>query len=147
MAGPFQGVWPACPTLLDEAGKLDETSMRRVVRFLVDAGVDGLWLLGGNGEGVLHSDQVRRRAVEIAIDEAGPSVPTLVGISAGGTVRAIARYRPLAGIPITGVFTTPPYYYACNQREVVAFYGALAAEVDRPVVTYNNPYAAKVAIE
>jgi dihydrodipicolinate synthase/N-acetylneuraminate lyase len=147
MAGAFEGVWPACPTILDRTEELDETGMRRVVRFLVDADVDGLWLLGGGGEGVLHSDAVRRRAVEVALDEAGPSLPLLIGISAEGTGRAIARYRALADLPVAGVFATPPYYYACSQREVVAFYQALAAEVERPLVAYNNPYAAKVAVE
>jgi dihydrodipicolinate synthase/N-acetylneuraminate lyase len=143
----IQGVWPACPTVLGDGRRLDEGSTRRIARFLADAGVDGLWLLGGGGEGVLHSDDLRRGLVEVVLDEVGPSLPVIVGISAEGTERAIARYRPLADLPIAAVFATPPYYYACSQREVVEFYRALAGALEHPLIAYNNPYAARIPLD
>lgn len=139
------GVWPACPTILTGGEDLDEEGMRAVVRFLVDHEVDGLWLHGGGGEGVVLSDEVRRGAVEVALAEAG-TIPILVGISAESTRRALARYEALADLPVAGFFATPPYYYACDESEIVAFYRSLVDEIEVPVIVYNNPYVAKTAI-
>jgi 4-hydroxy-tetrahydrodipicolinate synthase len=142
----LEGVWPACPTMLQEDEKLDEESMRRVSRFLVDAGVDGLWLFGGGGEGVLLGDEVRRHAAEVVLDEVEGAVPVVVGISAEGTARALARFRALADLPVAGVFATPPFYYVCTREELYSFYGDLARETARPLIVYNNPFVAKASI-
>lgn len=147
MNAALHGVWPACPTPLAERDDLDEEGMRRVVRFLVEGGIHGLWLFGSGGEGVLLSDKVRRRAVEVVLEEVAESIPVLVGVSAEGTGRALARYRHLADLPFAGVFATPPFFYVYEQREIAEFYRALAHEIGRPLVVYNNPYAAKVGLE
>jgi 4-hydroxy-tetrahydrodipicolinate synthase len=143
----FAGVWPACPTPLTEQEDLDEAAMRRIVTFLASAGVHGLWFLGSGGEGVLVSEGVRRRAVEIVLDELDGAIPVLVGISAEGTKQALAKHRSLADLPIAGVFATAPFYYRCEQHEIAEFFRELAAQIGRPVIVYNNPHVGKVVIE
>jgi 4-hydroxy-tetrahydrodipicolinate synthase len=143
----LSGVWPAVSTPLAGREELDEEGLRRVVRFLVDADVDGLWMLGGGGEGVMLAEGVRRRAVEVALDELAGQIPVLVGISAEGTTRALERYATLADLAFDGAFATPPVYYACSQHEIAAFYGVLAREIPKPLVAYNNPYVVSVNIE
>lgn len=143
----LEGVWPACPTILTEDEKVDQEGMRRVASFLAERGVNGLWLLGGGGEGVLLADDVCREAVEVVLDEVGDRVPVVAGISAEGTRAALARYAALADLPVAGVFATPPYYYACNAGEIERFYRTLAAGIDKPVVVYNNPHAAKAGVD
>jgi 4-hydroxy-tetrahydrodipicolinate synthase len=140
-------VWPACPTALRADGSFDEPAMRRLVRFLCDRGVDGLWLLGGVGEGTLHSDPLCRQVLEATLDELSGEIPVLVGISAESTARAITRRRHLGELPAAGYFALPPYYYPSDQDEVARFFAELASAVDAPLVLYNNPKIAKVTIE
>jgi 4-hydroxy-tetrahydrodipicolinate synthase len=147
MTVALAGVWPAVATALTPDEDVDDAAMRRIVRFLVDSGVDGLWLLGGNGEGVLLSDANRRRVVEAACEEAGGAVPVFVGVSGEGTMRVLERFRAIADLPIDGVFATPPFYYGCSQLEIAGFYEALAAEIPKPVVAYNNNYVTSTTIE
>jgi 4-hydroxy-tetrahydrodipicolinate synthase len=143
----LSGVWPAVSTPLAADNELDEQGLRRIVHFLADAGVDGLWMLGGGGEGVMLAEAVRRRVVEVALDELAGRIPVLVGISAEGTARALERYATLADLPFDGAFATPPIYYACSQREISTFYAMLAREIPKPLIAYNNPYVASVNIE
>ena len=140
-------MWPACPTTLRADGSFDEAAMRRLVRFLFDRGVDGLWLLGGVGEGTLHSERLCRQVVEATLDELAGEIPVLVGISAESTARAIARRRDLGELPAAGYFALPPYYYPSDQDEVARFFAELAGAIDAPLVLYNNPRIAKVTIE
>ena len=38
----LEGVFPVLPTPFDEGGAVDEASLRRLVRYLLRCGVDGL---------------------------------------------------------------------------------------------------------
>ena len=42
LTGNFDGVFPILATIFDDAGDLDERGQRRVIDFLIDAGVNGL---------------------------------------------------------------------------------------------------------
>jgi len=46
----YSGVYPIAPTTFDEDGALDLASQRRAVDFLLDAGVDGLYILDNYSE-------------------------------------------------------------------------------------------------
>ena len=54
----FAGVWPIMPTPLNADGTIDEDGTRRVVNFLVEGGMDGLWMFGTRGEGAEPPAQV-----------------------------------------------------------------------------------------
>src|SRR5258707_116937 len=142
----LQGVWPACATIMTSDEALDEEGMARVVRFLIDNGVDGLWLLGGGGEGAMLTLPTRRRVVEVVLQEVGGAIPVVAGLSAPSTALVIENYRAIADLPVDGVFATAPFYYVCSQREARGFYERLLDELDHPMVVYNNPHVTGVTI-
>ena len=47
----FKGVIPAVLTVFDKEENIDEVGMRQLVSFLIDKGVNGLYLTGSTGEG------------------------------------------------------------------------------------------------
>ena len=52
----FKGVYPALITPMDSDGKLNESALRKVIEFNINAGVHGFWVAGGTGESVLLDD-------------------------------------------------------------------------------------------
>ncbi len=53
----FKGVIPALLTVFDENENIDEKGMRELVSYLIDSGVDGLYLTGSTGEGFTMSSE------------------------------------------------------------------------------------------
>jgi N-acetylneuraminate lyase len=142
MSNVYRGLWPACPTLLGDDERVDEDGMRRLVRRIQEAGAEGLWLFGSGGEGTTLSDDTRRRTVSVILEETNATFPMLVGISAEGTRRALDRWRPLADLPVAGVFATPPIYYTYTQQELIDFFTSLVQETGSDTFIYHNPFFA-----
>ena len=85
----FKGVVPALLTVFDKDENIDEMGMRQLVSFLLDKGVNGLYLTGSTGEGFTMSSIERMRVVEIVMDEVAGRVPVVVHVGAIGTKLSI----------------------------------------------------------
>lgn len=139
----FHGLFPACPTLITEDEKLDESAQRSLYRANADAGASGFWMFGSGGEGLTLTDDVRREALEVLFDELGSDFPVLAGISAEGTARAMERYRPISDLPIKGTFAVPPTYYGYSQDELIDYFVSMVDLTQKPVFPYHNPFFTK----
>ncbi|MFT4235033.1 MAG: dihydrodipicolinate synthase family protein [Microbacterium sp.] len=136
----LHGVIPPLVTPLTEGGDLDETSLARVVDEQIAAGVGGLFIGGSTGEVALSTDEMRARAVEVAVAAAAGRVPVLAGVIDTGTLRVIRHTERAAAAGADAVVATPPFYIAPHPDEVTAHYRAIA-EVGVPVVAYDIPSA------
>ncbi len=137
----FPGVIPAVTTPFDASGAVDLDSLGRNARSLLDAGLTGLVGNGTMGEaGSLSADE-RRSAIEALVDAADGRVTVTAGVSAQTAAAAIAYARAAAEAGAGALMLLPPLLYGGDEREVIAFYGEVAAAVDLPIMAYNNPVA------
>ncbi len=75
----IKGIIPALVTLFTKHDELDEDGLRWVVKNAVTSGVHGLIVSGSLGEFPNLSEQERRRAIEIVVDETNGKVPVIAG--------------------------------------------------------------------
>lgn len=137
--GP-RGVIPAIPTPLTADGAaVDEASLRRVVRHVVDAGVHGIMTTGGTGEFPHLSREERRQVTEIVVSETTGAVPIYAGTAACSTREAIALTEDAASVGADAAILTPPYYFGIRGEMLYAHFAELAASRVLPIVVYNNP--------
>lgn len=87
----FRGLFSVLATPFDEDLRLDPESLRRLVRFTLDAGASGLVALGVMGEAAQLDDDERAQVMEIVVAEAAGSAPVVVGISDPDSGVAAAR--------------------------------------------------------
>ena len=66
----LRGVMPALLTPFDNQQKLDKQSLRRLVRFNIQQGMDGLYVGGSTGEAFVQSGAEREEVLEIVAEEA-----------------------------------------------------------------------------
>ncbi|MEM8932343.1 MAG: 4-hydroxy-tetrahydrodipicolinate synthase [Acidobacteriota bacterium] len=142
--GPsFEGLWVALATPFDADGDFDEPAYRRLIRHVVDGGVQGLLALGSTGEAATLNDAERDRVVATCLDEVatlGVDVPVLVGTGSNATPRAIAWTRRAAALGAQGALVVTPFYNKPNPDGMVAHYSAVAeAAPELPLVIYNVP--------
>src|SRR3989442_9872484 len=83
----LEGIWTPIPTPLTKRGRVDTEATRRLVDFLIEAGIDGLLPLGTSGEFALLQREERKTLVDVVVDQADSRVPVV----AAGTGAAITK--------------------------------------------------------
>jgi 4-hydroxy-tetrahydrodipicolinate synthase len=137
----FEGIIPAVTTPFDRAGDVDAAALESNVRAYVDAGVHGLVATGTMGEAASLSGEERRAAVSAVVRAAGGRVPVIAGVSAGTPAAAIGLAADAADAGAEGIMLLPPLGYRGDEREIEAFYRAVAEAAGLPLMLYNNPEA------
>ena len=122
----FTGLIPPMVTPLAAPDALDAESTERMVKHLLDGGVDGIFLLGTTGEGPHLPYAVREALVKKVCSVVKSKVPVLVGITETDMEDALAFAVKCKRYGASGVVAAPPYYFKLTQDECVAWYLELA---------------------
>ena len=144
-------------TPLDAKRRLDKVGVKKMVKHLLDGGVDGIFLLGTTGEGPHLSYAIRRELVKETCrlvngqDARSPSgkgrVPVLVGITETDLEDALAFAKDCKSYGASGVVAAPPYYFKLTQTECLAWFTELADRLPLPLVIYDMPAHTDTTIE
>ena len=144
-------------TPLDAKRRLDKAGVKKMVKHLLDGGVDGIFLLGTTGEGPHLSYAIRRELVKETCrlangqDARSPSgkgrVPVLVGITETDIEDALAFAKDCKSYGASGVVAAPPYYFKLTQTECLAWFTELADRLPLPLVIYDMPAHTDTVIE
>jgi 4-hydroxy-tetrahydrodipicolinate synthase len=136
----LNGVYPIVFVPFHADGAIDEDGLRRIVRFELDGGVNGVGINGFASEAYKLTDDERRRTVEIAAGEIANSVPLIIGIAPGSVqaalqdAREFAKYRPAA------LMTLPPSTMDNGHQALIDFYVELGNATDIPIMVQQSPH-------
>jgi 4-hydroxy-tetrahydrodipicolinate synthase len=142
----LSGVLVALVTPLDDDGRLDETSLARLIEHVVAGGVSGICPIGSTGEGPHLPQAQRLQVVGIVAREVCGRLPVIPGIAATTLVEAQEQAARYAELGATALLVAPPFYYPISQSGINTFFTELADRSPIPVLLYNIPVFTKVAI-
>ncbi|MET0440186.1 MAG: dihydrodipicolinate synthase family protein [Devosia sp.] len=137
----IKGVLPALVTPFDENENFDEGRMRAVVDFLINRGVDGLYVTGSTGEAFMMSPEERKRALEVVTDEVKGRVPVIAHIGAISTSLSIDLAKHAEKVGADALSSVPPFYWGFSQDQIVSYYTDITASTGLPMCAYNVPLA------
>jgi len=141
----MQGVGPPLVTPFTEDGDLAEESLRDLVGWVEDRGVDFIVPCGSNSEAELMTAAERARVVEIVASEA--SVPVLAGTGSPGLRETLSATEAAADAGADGALVVTPFYYDHGQDALVEYYRELADAAPIPVYLYSVPAYTDTRIE
>jgi 4-hydroxy-tetrahydrodipicolinate synthase len=142
----FRGIIVPILTPLTPDEKVDKSSLRRLVNYLIDNGVHGIWASGTTGEFAHLPDSERIVSMEVVVDEVAGRVPVIGNISCGGTELSVNLGLAVQEIGLDGVALTPPYYYPNSQEELLDHYRYAQDRIGLPLWVYNIPVTVKTAV-
>ena len=144
MSERLRGVVAAITTPFFEAGPPDFDRFLDRAAFLLNAGCDGLNVLGTTGEATSMSTQQRLDVMRALGVSALPCDRMLVGTGAAAVEDAATLTRAAAEIGFCGALLLPPFYYKpVPDAGVLRFVDALAeATAGRPIPFYLYNYPA-----
>jgi 4-hydroxy-tetrahydrodipicolinate synthase len=136
----FSGVGVALVTPFNEAGQVDEESLRRMVDYVIEGGVDYLVTLGTTSEAATLTGQEREQVVEVVAGQNAGRLPIVIGVGGNNTALVLEE---LAGLPYLrhgdAILTVAPYYNKPNQRGLYLHFKAIAERSPLPLILYNVP--------
>jgi len=133
------GVIPAVVTPRQPDEELDLQTLGQVVNYLVSADVDGLFVVGGQGESWTLDAAQQAAVIEASVAAAGGRVPVYAGVTASTTRQAVSLAGQATRLGAAAVVSMPPCMTPTTDEELRGYFAAIADASGTPLVLYNHP--------
>jgi 4-hydroxy-tetrahydrodipicolinate synthase len=143
----LEGIIPPVCTPFTEDYQIDVPSLERLIGWFLDAGVNGLFMLGSTSEVAVLTSSQRRQVLDVAVRVTGGKVPIFAGTIDTSTARVIENARCAQEAGIDGLVVTAPFYIKVSQPEIVDHFRAVHAAVPLPILAYDIPGAVQVKLD
>lgn len=133
-------------TKFTEDDRLDITAFLKNVEAQLAAGVNGIILGGTLGEASTLSEEEKAVLVRETVSYSAGRVPVILNIAEQTTAGAVAAAAAARRDGASGLMLLPPMRYKADARETVAYFKAVAASTDLPIMIYNNPIDYRILV-
>jgi len=145
----FEGVMPANLLPFRADLSIDEPAYRAHLRWLAAVrGVTGLVVNGHAAEVSSLDREERRRALAIAVDEAGGKLPVVAGVYTDGTHEAVRLARDAKAEGAAGILLFPPTLFMWGAQHkpdmVIRHVSEVAAGADIAIIVFEYPPASGI---
>jgi len=132
----FRGAFTALVTPMTANGEIDYEGFRRLIKFQMEEGIDGILPLGTTGENPTLEEEEEDMLIEIAIKEAGGKIPVIVGAGSNDTKYMIKYVERAKKAGADAALVVTPYYNKPNDDGLLQHFEA-AGKVGIPIIVYN----------
>ena len=144
MSVTWSGVFPALMTEFNKDGSLDLDGTQRHIKSCMDAGIEGLVMLGTLGENASLRAEEKETVLKAAVEATEGKIPVLSGVAEYTTELGLEHAARAKRAGCEGLMVLPSMVYQQDQREGQAHFNAIANGTNLPVMIYNNPVSYKL---
>lgn len=137
--GMFTGSLVAIVTPMFEDGRLDLDALKKLIDVHVDAGTDGIVIVGTTGESPTVTVDEHCLLIKTTIEHVAKRVPVIAGTGANSTAEAIELTAKAKSLGADACLLVAPYYNKPSQEGLYQHFKAVAKAVDIPQILYNVP--------
>lgn len=138
MHGTLSGILPVLPTPFTEEGGVDVAAMKRIVRFALDADVDGVVFPGFASEVETLSAAERENLLQVCVDEVGKTMPIVAGASGLTAKEVIGHGAQGLSLGIRYLMIQPPKSLGSSSEGVAAFMGEVSRGLPEAIIILQN---------
>ncbi|CAN5538497.1 4-hydroxy-tetrahydrodipicolinate synthase [soil metagenome] len=134
----FRGIYTALVTPFRD-GEIDIPAFERLIEGQIDAGIDGIVVIGTTGETPTLSPDEREQVVRLAVQIANGRCQVLAGTGSYSTKDAAAATAAAEKLGVDGALVVAPYYNKPSQEGLFRHFQAIAQAAELPIMLYNIP--------
>ncbi|MDF2647323.1 MAG: N-acetylneuraminate lyase [Paenibacillus sp.] len=135
----FKGVTVAINSCYDSKGEVNPEAVKQMVRFLINKGVNGVYVCGSTGEGLLQSVEERKQVLEAAIAESKGEIAVIAQIGAMNTRDSMELAIHAERVGADAISAVPPFYYRHSEEAVHKHWTAIMNSTELPFIIYHIP--------
>ncbi len=117
---------------------VDYEALKKLVRYVLDKGADGLYTTGSSAETFLLTEEERMKTLEVAT-KAADGATIVAHIGAPGTALAIMYAKHAKSVGVDAIASVPPFYYAHGQEAIKKYYTDIVDACGIKMMVYNIP--------
>ncbi len=134
---PWRGIFVIVVTPFTESYEIDEASLRKEVRFCIEAGAHGLVGPANASEFPTLSDDERKRWLAIVIDEAAGRIPVIAATTSGHALPAAALSKWSQEAGADGIMAMPPSILSPGPQGCYDYYATISKAISIPIFIQN----------
>ncbi len=135
----LQGSLVAIVTPMFDDGSLDLAALRALIDFHVNAGTDGIVIVGTTGESPTVDVGEHCLLIQTTVEHVNGCIAVVAGTGANSTSEAIELTAKAKALGVDACLLVTPYYNKPSQEGLYQHFAAIAAAVDIPQILYNVP--------
>src|SRR5690625_468014 len=113
---------PAMLTPFDEKGELNFAVAEQMTERFIAAGVDGIFVLGTNGEFFSLSSDEKVQLLEVVMKQANGRIPVYAGTGGVSTKETIELSLKMQALGVDALSVITPFFLAFTQKELIQHY-------------------------
>ena len=135
----LQGSMVAIVTPMFDDGSLDLNALRSLIDFHIDAGTDGIVVVGTTGESPTVDVAEHCLLIKTTVEHVNGRIAVVAGTGANSTSEAIELTAKAKTLGVDACLLVTPYYNKPTQEGLYQHFAAVAAAVDIQQILYNVP--------
>jgi 4-hydroxy-tetrahydrodipicolinate synthase len=134
-----KGIITAMVTPFTEDQKIDKKAIRRLLNYVIDGGVHGVFVISGAGEFSSLTIKEKKVLLETVVDEVNGRIPVYAGAGAVTTREAVQLAEIAEKIGADAISVIAPYAIGPSQDELYEHFIEIAKSTKLPMILYNHP--------
>jgi len=134
-----EGALVALATPFTPDSTILRSTLRQMVDFVIERGVDGIFAASTVGEFIHLGSRQRHELVALVVEYAEGRVPVFAGATDTTPRRVLGHCREFRLSGASAAVIGPPYYFPMRQEDIFAHYSAIADSIDMPFALYHIP--------
>lgn len=143
----YQGIFPALYACYDENGKISTDRVKALTRYLMDKGVQGLYVGGSSGECIYQSKEDRKKSLEAVMEVAKGKLVIIAHVACNNTEDSQELAAHAEQLGVDAIASIPPIYFHLPEYSIAKYWNDIsAAAPNTDFIIYNIPQLAGTSL-
>ncbi len=143
----YIGVFPAFYACYDENGNISPENVQKLTRFLIEKGVQGVYVGGSSGECIYQSVEERKVVLENVMAAAEGKLVVIAHVACNNTRDSQELAAHAEKLGVDAIAAIPPIYFKLPEHAIAKYWNDIsAAAPNTDFIIYNIPQLAGVAL-
>lgn len=143
----YEGVFPALYACYDDQGQVSSERVKAFTQYLMNKGVQGLYVGGSSGECIYQSKEDRKRTLEAVMEEAKGKLVIIAHVACNNTADSQELAAHAEGLGVDAIASIPPIYFRLPDHAIAKYWNDISeAAPNTDFIIYNIPQLAGVSL-
>lgn len=127
------------PFCRDKDQSINYEATKKLIDYVIENGVSGIFVLGSNGEFPVISFEEKLEFTKKVVEFVNHRVPVYAGPGSCSTQETIKLAQEMEKLGVNALSVISPYFVTLSEQELVTHFKMVAESVSIPVILYNIP--------